>query len=76
MMNGSRLGEHRKPRVSPESWMLLVGMIAGLVALGASCANDGKRETWQDCAGVYHEECVGSDFQSCEYEYYKECINE
>jgi hypothetical protein len=29
--NGSRLGEHRKPRVSPESWMLLVGLIAALL---------------------------------------------
>jgi hypothetical protein len=31
LQNGSRLGEHRKPRVSPESWMLLVGFIAGLL---------------------------------------------
>lgn len=36
--NGSRLGDHRKPRVSPESWMLLVGVIAGIVALGAMTA--------------------------------------
>jgi hypothetical protein len=28
--NGSRLGAHRKPRVSAESWMLLVGLIAAL----------------------------------------------
>lgn len=29
--NGSRLGDHRKPKVSPESWMLLVGFIAALL---------------------------------------------
>jgi hypothetical protein len=36
MQNGSRLGEHRKPRVSIESWLLLVGVIAGMLALGAN----------------------------------------
>ena len=45
--------------------------------LVAFCANDGKRETWQDCAGISHYECYGSAaFRACEYEYYKECIGE
>ncbi len=46
----------------------------------AFCINDGKRETWQDCAGVNHpSECdgyLGHDYLDCEYEFYKECINE
>jgi hypothetical protein len=31
--NGSRLGGHRKPRVSPESWMLLGIVVVALLAL-------------------------------------------
>ena len=41
------------------------------------CASQGLQETWQDCAGVSHQECWDSwDSLACEYEYYKECINE
>ena len=41
-MNGSRLREHRMPRVSPESWMLLVGLIAGMLALGSAFTKDAE----------------------------------
>jgi hypothetical protein len=34
MQNGSRLSEHRMPRVSPESWILLVMLVAALVFWG------------------------------------------
>jgi hypothetical protein len=33
-MNGSRLSEHRMPRVSPESWILLAMFIAALFLWG------------------------------------------
>jgi hypothetical protein len=33
-MNGSRLNEHRKPRVSPESWWLLAMFVAALFLWG------------------------------------------
>ncbi len=33
MQNGSRLGEHRKPRVSPESWWLAGIIVVALLAL-------------------------------------------
>ena len=53
------------------------------LALFVACAVYGcvseadQRQHWQDCGGVYHEECVDSpDFRACEYEYYKECVNE
>ena len=32
-MNGSRLNEHRKPRVSPESWILLGIVVVAMLAL-------------------------------------------
>jgi hypothetical protein len=53
-------------------------MCAFLILLGAACISEIKqRQHWQDCAGVYHEECMNlPDFQSCEYEYYKVCVNE
>lgn len=38
------------------------------------CAGQGKREAWQDCAGIHHQVCQGD--LTCEYEFYKECINE
>jgi hypothetical protein len=44
-----------------------------------SCADEqAQRQKWQDCGGVYHEECWNrppSLARECEYEYYKECIN-
>ena len=59
----------------------LSGMLTGMffILLGVSCANDGKREAWQDCAGISHEVCrMGSSSyeRDCEYEYYKKGINE
>ncbi len=33
-MNGSRMREHRTPKVSFESWFLLFGLISGLLILG------------------------------------------
>jgi hypothetical protein len=54
-----------------------IGIIVGLVGWQISCADEqAQRQQWQDCAGVYHEECRDvANFQACEYEYYKECIN-
>jgi hypothetical protein len=34
--NGSRLGEHRKRRVPAIHWMMLIAIMAGIVALGAT----------------------------------------
>jgi hypothetical protein len=34
--NGSRLNEHRKRRVPATNWMILIGIIAGVLALGAT----------------------------------------
>jgi hypothetical protein len=47
------------------------------IILAPGCGNEqAQRQHWQDCAGVYHEACRDADnFQACEYEYYKECIN-
>ena len=53
--------------------MAYAGLFTCLL-LSEGCANDGKREAWQDCAGIHHEECRGD--LACEYEFYKECINE
>ncbi len=41
-MNGSRQNEHRKGRVKVVNWMLLIGAMAGLVALGATCTKDAE----------------------------------
>ena len=58
-------------------WCLVMVGIGTCVNLNAGCAGDGKRETWQDCAGVSHYWCYDSDdTRACEYEYYKRCINE
>ena len=63
--------------------MFKVGFVLGhwctlalvvVCATYSGCANEGKRETWQDCAGVYHEVCAGD--RECEYVLYKACINE
>ena len=35
-MNGNRLNEHRKRRVPITNWMILIGVIAGVLALGAT----------------------------------------
>ena len=46
--------------------------------LVVACVSEtAQRQHWQDCGGVYHEECMDvEDFRACEYEYYKECIDE
>ena len=60
--------------------VLVLAYFASILAIGVlvnlmtGCANDGKLEAWQDCAGIHHEECRGD--LACEYEFYKECINE
>jgi hypothetical protein len=50
------------------------------IILALGCADEqAQRQKWQDCGGVYHEECWNrppSLARECEYEYYKECINE
>ena len=58
--------------------VLLGYLFAGSMAVTGSCASEqAERKHWQDCGGVYHEECVDSpDLRACEYEYYKECIND
>jgi hypothetical protein len=57
---------------------LVAGVLFGLCVMWiTSCASEiEQRQHWQDCAGVFHEACRDADnFQACEYEYYKECIN-
>ena len=79
-MNGSRLREHRQPKVPFLAWAMLAAVVTALLILGpiaTGCANEqAERALWQDC-GVSHMECLhAEDFKSCEYEFYKECINE
>jgi hypothetical protein len=45
-MNGSRLNEHRQPKVSFESWFLLVGVIMGLLILGPIAAKGQEYEPY------------------------------
>lgn len=41
------------------------------------CAGQGKQERWEWCAGVYHQECLDVENDlDCEYEFYKECVDE
>lgn len=50
------------------------------------CAGTGKREAWEYCSGINHQECIDmyyhnqycqhEDYLDCEYEFYKECIGE
>ena len=55
-------------------WIVTMVGIGVCVNLTTGCAGDGKREKWQDCGGVHHRVCKGD--LACEYEFYKECINE
>jgi len=56
------------------AWILTMVVIGTCVNLTTGCAGDGKRERWQDCGGVHHRVCEGD--LACEYEFYKECIND
>ena len=67
-------------RILAAVWIITMVGIGTCVNLTTGCAGDGKRETWQDCAGVGHEICrmmpdSGLELD-CEYEYYQRCINE
>lgn len=58
-------------------WIITMVGIGLAVELMTGCAGEGKRERWQDCAGVSYEECRDrEDSLTCEYQFYKECINE
>jgi hypothetical protein len=50
--NGSGLGEHRKPRVPAMHWMLLVGAIAGVLALGATLSKGQQYEPYNQGTGL------------------------
>ncbi len=61
---------------------LFTGFILGvtfawLVVTAQGCANvQEERRLWKGC-GISHEECYHvEDFRACEYEFYKECIDE
>ena len=61
-------------------WIMFCLGMAFATFQTTGCVGDGKRVTWQDCAGVSHEICrmmpdSGLELD-CEYEYYKKCINE
>jgi hypothetical protein len=50
--NGSRLGGHRKLRVSPESWMILIGVIAAVFALGATLTEGQEYKPYNQGTGL------------------------
>lgn len=54
--------------------------LASVIGCGLlfSCANEtAERQLWRDCGNWSHEVCWGSPAsRACEYEFYKECINE
>ena len=55
-MNGNRIGEHRKPRVPATNWMVLVGIIAAIVALGAMNAKGQEYEPFNAGTGLLVQE--------------------
>ena len=62
-MNGSRLKEHRKPRVSPESWCLLAIVVVALLAL-VQWQAEAQYEPFVQDTGVMHggsEMCFSPD---------------
>jgi hypothetical protein len=51
-------------------------LLFALCAIYGCADEQAERKHWQDCGGVYHEECLDApNFRECEYEFYKECIN-
>jgi hypothetical protein len=54
LMNGNRLQEHRKPRVSTIHWLLLVGVITAIVAAFSpwSTAKGQEYETYNEGTGL------------------------
>jgi hypothetical protein len=61
---------------------LIAGVLFGLATLWITgCVSElDQRQHWQDCGAVMHEVCRekgnNSDRRDCEYEFYKECVNE
>lgn len=68
---------------APHFWRdMAIGTVVIVAALWVwGCANEAAERTlWQEC-GVTHEECWQDTWDSrtardCEYEFYKECVNE
>jgi hypothetical protein len=61
---------------------VVAGLLFGAALLWITgCVSEtDQRQHWQDCSGVYHEDCWDTEdsrwlSMDCEYEYYKECIN-
>ena len=66
-MNGNRLREHRQPKVSFESWFLLVGLITGLLILGPIAAKGQDYEPYVKDTGTMvagTELCFSPDLAS------------
>jgi len=62
-MNGSRLKEHRKPRVSPESWWLLGIVVVAMLAL-VQWQAEAQYEPFVKDTGIVHagaEMCYAPD---------------
>ncbi|KKN92345.1 hypothetical protein LCGC14_0208360 [marine sediment metagenome] len=63
-MNGSRLREHRAPKVSFESWFLLFGLISGLLILGPIAVKGQEYKPFVKDTGIIvagAELCFSSD---------------
>jgi len=62
------------------AWIVTTAwLICGVVGWTGCASEIQQRQKWQDCSAVYHEECWNrppSLARECEYEYYKECVND